>query len=162
MLKLETLCLAVALAAAPAFADDDLKPAQEEMKDKFEKEIEAPLKAMNDACGTKMKLTVDWKNFDSDAWGTGLTSVSYCQGAIEGVGKACQRPAFKKAIAKKVTGLACLFKGGSKSTDKDSLENNATLRSMAIDKGVFTYKMLVDDHSNLTDNAVATIEKAFK
>ena len=162
MLKLETLCLAVALTAAPAFADDDLKPAQEEMKDKFEKEIEAPLRALNDACGTKLKLTVDWKNFDVEVWSSSLSSVSYCQGAIEGVAKACERPAYKKAIAKKVTGVACLFKGASKPTDKDTSENNATLRSMSIDKGVFTYKMLINDHSNLTDHAVTTIEKAFK
>jgi hypothetical protein len=159
MSKRAWLFAALVSVALPAWADDDLKPAQEEAKEGFEKGIEDPLKAMNDKCGTKLKIAADWKNFDAAAW-SGTSYTSYCQSVVDGVAKICERSAYKKIVAKKISGIACLFKGGSPQGPKDG-SNDATLRSMSVDKGVFTYKMLKDAHSNISDNTVATFEKTF-
>ncbi|WP_249348143.1 hypothetical protein [Corallococcus exiguus] len=71
----------------------------------------------------------------------------------------CERPAYKKAIAKKVTSVACLF-AGAKPAQKDDNTNAPTQRNMSLEKGVFVYH-LQKDHTNLTDNTKAVLEKAF-
>lgn len=151
---------AAVLFAFAAFADDDLKPAQEEAKEAFEKDIEANLKAANEKCGTKLAIpTVDWKNYSKEAIGNTSLS-SYCGAAlIDTLSSLCDRPAYKKAIVKKVTSLRCNVAGG-KAPAKDENYNAHTQAHIKIDKGVFSYTFH-KDHSNLTDNGKAVLEKAF-
>ncbi|NRD68138.1 hypothetical protein HRD49_41055 [Corallococcus exiguus] len=157
-MSLKHVFAVVTLLSTSAFAEEDLKPAQEEAKAKLEETIEDALKATNDKCGTKLEVKTDFQNFKTDDW-SGTSFGSYCQSIIEGIGSMCERPAYKKAIAKKVTGVACLF-GGVKAAEKKDGTNDATLRNMSLDKGVFTYH-LSKDHANLDDNTKATLEKAF-
>lgn len=151
---------ALTLTAVVAFADDDLKPAQEEAKEDFEKAMEDPMKAMNEKCGTKLAApAVDWKNYSKDAIGN-ISVSGYCTGAlIDTLTALCERPAYKKAIAKKVTSLKCNLAGG-KPAAKDQNYNEHTQAHIKLDKGVFSYT-LHKDHSNLTDNGKAVLEKAF-
>ncbi|RKH15022.1 hypothetical protein D7X74_19105 [Corallococcus sp. CA047B] len=158
-MSLKHVFAVVTLLSTSAFAEEDLKPAQEEAKAKLEGEIEDALKATNDKCGTKLEVKTDFQNFKTDDW-SGTSFSSYCESVIQEIGSMCERPAYKKAIAKKVTGVACLF-GGVKPAEKKDGSNDATLRNMSIDKGVFTYHMSSKDHANLGDNTKATLEKAF-
>lgn len=156
------LILALAfLTSFAALADDDLKPAQEEAKEKFETEIADGLKAMNEKCGTKIAMTVDWKNYNDEAVkAANISFSSYCSGAlIDPVVAMCDRPAYKKAIAKKLTALKCLVTGG-KAKGKDQSSADYTMSHMKFEKGTFTYNIQFD-HSNLGDNGKAVLEKAF-
>ena len=50
----------LALMLMPSLAlAEDLKPAQEEAKAKFDEAIEEPLKLMNEKCGTKVVVKTD-------------------------------------------------------------------------------------------------------
>ncbi|NOJ79727.1 hypothetical protein [Myxococcus xanthus] len=148
---------AVALLSTSAFAEEDLKPAQEEAKASFEEKISEALAAANEKCGTKLTVKTDFQNFKPEAWANSSYG-SYCEAAINGVTSMCERPAYKKAIAKKVTGVSCLF-GGVKPPEKKDGTNDATLRNLSLDKGTLTYRMSVD-HTNIEDNTTATLEKA--
>ncbi|CAM4505645.1 hypothetical protein D7Y27_07890 [Corallococcus sp. AB004] len=159
-MSLKHVFAVVTLLSTSAFAEEDLKPAQEEAKAKLEEEIEDDLKATNDKCGTKLEVKTDFQNFKTDDW-SGTSFSSYCEAVIQEIGSMCEnRPAYKKVIAKKVTGVACLF-GGVKPVEKKDGSNDATLRNMSLDKGVFTYHMSSKGHANLGDNTKATLEKAF-
>lgn len=145
---------AVCLAAEP-----ELKPNQEEAKGKFDEAIEAPLKELNDKCGTKIKaVKTDYENWKEDDW-SGRAHYSWCPDAVSAIASMCEaRPAYKKAIAKKLTGVSCLF-AGVKPKDKKDGSNDFTLRNMSFEKGTFTFH-LHPDTANIGDNAKATMEKA--
>lgn len=150
---------AAALFAFAAFADDDLKPAQEEAKESFEKDIEDNLKAANEKCGTKLAMTVDWKNYSAEAVGK-ISLSSFCSAALlDTLTALCERPAYKKVVAKKVTSLRCNLTGAKPAT-KEQNYNTHTQAHITLDKGVFSYTPH-KDHSNLTDNGKAVLEKAF-
>jgi len=154
------LLIAVALfAAAVAFAGEpELKPAQEEGKEEFEKSIAEPLKALNEKCGTKITtVKTDFHNFKSDEW-SGMAYYSWCNPVVEGITALCERPAYKKAIAKKLQGIQCLF-SGVQGPKKDDGSNEGTLRNMSFDKGQFIFHM-AKDAANVSDNAKAVMEKA--
>lgn len=146
-------------AAASFAAEPELKPAQEEAKGKFDEAIEAPLKDLNEKCGTKIAtVKSDYENFKDADW-SGRAFYSYCPDAVTAIASMCEaRPAYKKAIAKKLTGVACLF-AGVKPKDKKDGSNDFTLRNMSFDKGTFTFR-LHPDAANIGDNAKATLEKA--
>lgn len=156
-MSLKSVFAVVTLLSTSAFAEEDLKPAQEEAKAALEEQIEDALKATNDKCGTKLTVKTDFQNFKPEDW-SGTSFGSYCQAVIQGVEYMCERPAYKKAIAKKVTGLACLF-GGVKPAEKKDGSNEGTLRNLSFDKGVLTYRM-AKDHANINDNTQATLTKA--
>ncbi|MFY2559684.1 hypothetical protein ACN469_18760 [Corallococcus terminator] len=149
---------AVALLSLSAFAEEDLKPAQEEAKAAFEEQTSAVLQAANDKCGTKLAVKTDFQNFKTEDWPNTSFS-SYCEGAINAVTAMCERPAYKKAIAKKVTGVSCLFGGVKPADKKDTSTNGATLRNISLEKGTLTYHMS-RDHVNIEDNIKAALEKA--
>ncbi len=157
---MKNVVLAAALFAVTAFADDDLKPAQEEAREAFEKDIADTLKATNEKCGTKLASpTVDWKNYSAEAIAN-ISLTSYCGGALlDTLSSLCERPAYKKAIVKKVTSLRCNLAGG-KAPGKDENSNTHTQAHIKLEKGVFSYTFH-KDHSNLTDNGKAVLEKAF-
>ena len=154
------------LAAAVLFAftvfaeDDDLKPAQEEAKAAFEKDIADNLKAANEKCGINLAMpTVDWKNYSKEAV-SNMSLSGYCGGAIiDSLGAMCARPAYKKAIAKKVTSLKCNIVGG-RAPEKGENYNVHTQAHIKLEKGVLSYT-LQKGHTNLTDNGKAVLEKAF-
>ncbi len=151
------LALAFVLTAVPAFAQD-LKPAQEEAKAKFEEAMEEPLKAMNEKCGTKVAIKTDYENYKEAEW-KGRSFYSWCQPAVDTIASMCaDRPAYKKVLAKKLTGMSCLF-AGVKPPEKKDGSSDFTLRNMTFDKGVFTFR-IHPDQANVADSAKATVEKA--
>ncbi len=145
---------AVSFAAAP-----ELKPAQEEAKGKSDEALEAPLKELNEKCGTKVKeVKTDYENFKAEEW-SNSAHYSWCPDAVSAIASMCEaRPAYKKAIAKKLTGVACLF-AGVKPKDKKDGSNDFTLRNMSFEKGTFTFH-IHPETANIGDNAKATMEKA--
>lgn len=149
---------AVALLSMSAFAEEDLKPAQEEAKASFEEQIAEPLKAANEKCGTKLAVKTDFQNFKPEDW-SGTSYSSYCEAAISGVTSLCERPAYKKAILKKVTSVSCLFAGVKPADKKDTSINGATQANISLEKGTLTYHM-GKDHTNIEDNTKAVLEKA--
>lgn len=154
---MKRLCLALAVFAAPAFAQD-LKPAQEEAKAKFDEAMEEPLKAMNEKCGTKVTMKADYENYKEDEW-SGRAFYSWCQPAVDTITSMCaDRPAYKKVLAKKLTGMSCLF-AGVKPKDKKDGSSDFTLRNMSFEKGVFVFR-IHPDQANVADSAKATLEKA--
>ena len=140
-------------------AEPELKPAQEEAKGKFDEAIEEPLKALNEKCGTKITtVKSDYENFKEADW-SGTAFYSWCPSAIEAITSMCEaRPAYKKAIGKKLTGLSCLFAGVKPKEKKDG-SSDFTLRNMSFTNGVFTFH-IHKDSSNVSDSAKATMEKA--
>lgn len=140
-------------------AEPELKPAQEEAKGKSDEALEAPLKSLNEKCGTKIAaVKTDYENFKEADW-SGTAFYSWCPDAIEAIAAMCaDRPAYKKALGKKLTGISCLF-AGVKPKDKKDGSNEYTLRNMTFEKGVFTFR-IEKDESNIADNAKATFEKA--
>lgn len=151
------LFAAVLSLSALAFAAE-LKPAQEEAQDKFNEETADSLKALNEKCGTKVTLKTDFENFKGDEW-SGTSYPSYCTAVLDTLASMCaDRPAYKKALGKKLTSVSCLF-AGAKGPAKDENYNVTTTKNMSFEKGTFTFHML-KDLSNLSDNAKAVIEKA--
>ena len=139
-------------------AEAELKPAQEEAKAKADEAMEDPLKALNEACGTKVAVKTDYENFKEADW-SGAGFYSWCPGAVDTITTMCkERPAYKKALSKKLTGIACLFAGVKPAEKKDG-SNEFTLRNMTFEKGVFTFR-IHKNSANITDNTRATIEKA--
>ena len=140
-------------------AEPDLKPAQEEARGKSDEALEPALKELNDKCGTKLaSVKTDYENFKDADW-SGTAFYSWCPTAMEAIAAMCaERPAYKKALGKKLTGVSCLFAGVKPKEKKDG-SNEYTLRNMSFEKGVFIFR-IEKDESNLADNAKATIEKA--
>lgn len=149
--------LSVSFAAVAG--EPELKPAQEEAKAKSDESLEPSLKTLNEKCGTKIAaVKTDYENFKEADW-SGSAFYSWCPGAIDAIAAMCaDRPAYKKALGKKLTGVSCLF-AGVKPKDKKDGSNEYTLRNMSFEKGVFIFH-IEKDTANIGDNAKATIEKA--
>jgi len=145
--------------AAVAFAEEpELKPAQEEAKEQFQESVGKALKTLNEKCGTKINaVQSDFHNFKSEDW-SGMAFYSWCDPVVEGIAALCDRPAYKKAIAKKLTGVQCLF-AGVKPKQKEDGSNEGTLRNMSFEKGQFIFRMSKES-ANVSDNAKAVMEKA--
>lgn len=149
---LSVSCLALA-------AEPELKPAQEEAKGKSDEALGDSLKGLNEKCGTKIAaVKTDYENFKEADW-SGTAFYSWCPNAIDTIASMCaERPAYKKALGKKLTGVSCLF-AGVKPKDKKDGSSDYTLRNMSFDKGVFVFH-IEKDEANLSDATKATIEKA--
>jgi hypothetical protein len=125
--------------SALTFAQE-LKPAQEEAKGQFETRIASSLKSMNEKCGTAVQIKTDFENFQADDW-KGTSFGAYCAAVTDAMAQTCaSRPAYKKGLAKRLTGVSCLFGGVQKAEPKDSA-NAKTLRNMSFENGVFVYRM---------------------
>ncbi|MBL8923092.1 MAG: hypothetical protein JNJ54_29855 [Myxococcaceae bacterium] len=156
----QKLMFAVSLfVATVVFAGDpELKPAQEEGKEQFDESVGKALKSLNEKCGTKLTaVKTDFHNFKPEEW-SGMAFYSWCDPVVEAITTLCDRPAYKKAIAKKLTGIQCLF-SGVKPAQKDDGSNEGTLRNMSFEKGQFIFRMSKDS-ANVSDNAKAVMEKA--
>lgn len=157
-MKKLVFALTMSICGSAFAAEPELKPAQEEAKASFDESLEDPLKAMNESCGTKIVLKTDFQNFKSEEW-NGKGVYSWCQNVVQTIGGMCKdRPAYKKALTKKLTGISCVFAGAKPAQKKDGT-NDGTLRNMSFDKGVFTFNMF-PDATNISDNTKAVIEKA--
>jgi hypothetical protein len=66
------------------------------------------LKGMNDACGTSVTATIDWKSI-SDEVIKKYSVASYCGNPLDALRKLCDSAAGKKAIQAKVKKYACQF-----------------------------------------------------
>jgi len=151
------LVFAALFVSSFAFAED-LKPAQEEAKAKFDEALEEPLKLMNEKCGTKVAVKSDYENFKEADW-SGRSYYSWCEPVVSAIATMCaDRPAYKKVISKKLTGISCLF-AGVKPKDKKDGSSDFTLRNMTFEKGVFVFRIHPDE-ANVADSAKATLEKA--
>jgi hypothetical protein len=65
-------------------------------------------KGMNDACGTKVPATIDWKSV-SDELIKQYSISSYCGNPLEALRKLCGSPVGKRVISAKVKTFACQF-----------------------------------------------------
>ncbi|WP_244238134.1 hypothetical protein [Corallococcus terminator] len=165
------------LLSTSALADEKLNPIQKEAKVSFEKSISSALNAANTACGTRLKVKTHFHRFKPEEW-EGANYASQCMELLNGVASMCERPASKKAIAKKVTGVACLFPppplfpkgtqpalfGGLDCTNpanKKSCYSDTAPRHITIWKGVLTYDMHKDD-AKIADTTRAVLEEAMK
>lgn len=147
--------LSVAVAAA-AFAED-LKPGQEAELANFTKEVQTNLDALNEACGTKLTtVQSDFAHYDKTKF-TSMHPGQVCQSMLLGVKMVCGTPAYKKAVASKVKGLACLF-AGVKVLPPDR-ENTREKANLSFEKGVFTYR-LDTDHAGAAIAAKQVLEAA--
>lgn len=146
------------LFASAALAEPELKPFQEEAKAAFDEAVEQPLKDANAACGSKITIASEYEKFNAEAW-SGRAHYSWCVPVLEAIKSMCEsRPAYKKALVKKLNTVACVF-SGVKPAEKSDGSNEGTLRNMSMAKGVFTFHMSTDS-ANVGDNAKATLEKA--
>ena len=144
--------------ALPALAEPELKPFQEEAKAAFDEAMEQPLKDANAACGAKITVKSEYEKFNAETW-SGRAHYSWCVPVLESVKAMCEsRPAYKKALVKKLSTVSCMF-SDVKPAEKSDGSNERTLRNMTMAKGVFTFRMY-PDAGNIRDNAKATLEKA--
>jgi len=137
---------------------DDLTPAQDEARIVFEEETSNALGEMNAQCGTKAAITVDWKNFKPAAWERGIQPQALCKLVVTEIGYMCRdRPPYKKALAKQLKGVSCVFAGVQPKQKKDGT-NDFTRRNMSFAKGRFTLRMH-GELVNVEDNTKFTVEK---
>ncbi|WP_224372519.1 hypothetical protein [Hyalangium versicolor] len=66
------------------------------------------VKSMNDACGTQVKATIDWKSVTDDIIKR-YSIASFCGGPLESLRKLCEYKVGKKIIQAKVKTYACQF-----------------------------------------------------
>ncbi len=144
--------------SAIAFAEEELKPAQEEAKAKFDEAMEDPLKALNEKCGTTATMKTDFQNFKESEWAN-TSYPAFCKPVLSTIASMCEsRPAYKKIIGKKLTQVQCIFAGVKPKEKKDG-SNEYTLRNMSFEKGAFVFRMH-KDQSNIDDNVRTTMEKS--
>lgn len=154
---MRSLAALLLLTSSMAVAQE-LKPFQDEAKEKFEREIAKPLKDMNEKCGTTVSVKSDFENFNKDLW-KGKSFPSWCGGALSAIESLCRaRPAYQKALSKKLTGVSCLFAGGTAKA-KGEADASYVPKQMKFEGGVFTF-MTHPDMSNLTVNTQKIVEKA--
>ncbi|KFE68701.1 hypothetical protein [Hyalangium minutum] len=66
------------------------------------------LKEMNEACGTQVTATIDWKSVTDDIIKR-YSIASYCGNPLESLGKLCGTPVGKRVISAKVKQYRCQF-----------------------------------------------------
>ncbi len=66
------------------------------------------VKAMNDACGTKVTATIDWKSVTDDIIKK-YSIASYCGNPLEALKDLCATPVGKRVISAKVKSFTCQF-----------------------------------------------------
>ncbi|RKH68492.1 hypothetical protein [Corallococcus aberystwythensis] len=157
---------------------EELKPFQKEARSSFEKSISGTLKDANTACGTRLKVKTNFNRFDPNDW-DGVGYEDSCKEVLRGVAAMCERPEYKKALAKKVTGVACLFTwdlaadiaryGGMYATVDPKPSDNAKKsgtdgtqpRNVSMWKGLLTYQMHKGDKT-VADDTRAVLEETLK
>lgn len=152
------LALLTVLSTAALADDVELKPAQEEAKDKFDKGTAKSLAQLNEKCGTKVTLESDFEHFNGDEW-KGTSYPAYCSAMLDSVASMCgSRPAYQKVLGKQLTQVACLFSGVVQA-EKGESSMAATLKNLSFEKGVLTFHMQ-KGQANIEKNTRAVLEKA--
>ncbi len=150
--------LAFAVCFVPLTAHAELSPAQQEAQNTFDEETKDALDALKGTCGVQVKLTSDFENFNSETWVRGIQPEALCKLVLQTTESMCkERPVYKKALAKRLTTVSCLFAGVKPKQKKDGT-SDFTLRNMSFAKGTLTLRMH-GDHVNVEDVTKTTIEK---
>ncbi len=171
-MRLQHVFAAMVLLSTSALADE-LKPFQKEAKISFEKSISSALKDANTACGTRLKVKTNFNWFNPKDW-DGVGYEDSCKEVLLGIAAMCDRPEYKKALAKKVTGVACLFTwnlsevalyGAFNSEHPDNKKkagtNDTRPRNVSIRKGLLMYQMHKGDKT-IADDTRTVLEEALK
>jgi hypothetical protein len=175
-MRLQHVFAATVLLSTSARADE-LAPFQKEAKISFEKSISSALKDANTACGTRLKVKTNFNWFNPRDW-DGVGYEDACKEVLLGLAAMCERPEYKKALAKKVTGVACQFTlnipadtaryGGmyavinSKPPDNKKAGTNDTKpRNVLMWKGWLTCQMHKGDKT-IADDTRTVLEEALK
>ena len=176
-MRLQHAFTAMVLLSTSARAEE-LKPFQKEAKIAFEKSISSALKDANTACGTRLKVKTNFNWFDPKDW-DGVGYEDSCKEMLLGLASMCERPEYKKALAKKVTRVACLFTwnlpenmaryggmfGASNSEPLDNTKKAGTHdtrpRNVSISKGWLMYEMHKGDKT-VADDTRTVLEEALK
>ncbi len=176
-MRLQHVFAAMVLLATSARADE-LKPFQKEAKLSFEKSISSALKDANTACGTRLKVKTNFNWFNPKDW-DGVGYEDACKEVLLGLAAMCERPEHKKALAKKVTGVACQFtwnlpadvaqNGGMYGAlnpehldnKKKAGTNDTRPRNVSMWKGWLLYQMHKGDKT-IADDTRTVLEEALK
>ena len=98
--------------AAVAFAAD-LKPGQEEAKNKFDSTMKPLVTELNAQCGTTLDgVRSDFESYDKAGF-VQMPPAQKCTTLTYAVKTTCQSAPYKKAFAKKVKTIACLMGDGN-------------------------------------------------
>ncbi|MCP3063641.1 hypothetical protein LXT21_33190 [Myxococcus sp. K38C18041901] len=163
-MRSQHIFVAIVLLSASARAEA-LKPFQKEAKASFEKAISSALKTANTACGTRLKVKTNFNWFDLKDW-EGRGYEDSCKEMILGLASMCETPERKKALAKKVTGLACLFTwdisqlalyaaaAPEHPDDKKAVAHEASSHNVSFSKGWLTYQIHKGDKGVTEDTWV--------
>ncbi|MDY7231416.1 hypothetical protein [Hyalangium rubrum] len=81
---------------------------RKEREDGNQQSFADELKAMNEACGTKVTASIDWKSVSDDVIKK-YSIASYCANPLSSLRGLCDSAAGKKAITAKVKKLTCQF-----------------------------------------------------
>lgn len=171
-MRLQHVIAAMVLLSTSARADD-LKPFQKEAKLSFEKSISSALKDANTACGTRLKVKTNFNWFNPKDW-DGVGYEDSCKEVLLGIAAMCERPEHKKTLAKKVTGVACLFTLDASQFElygalnpkppddkKKAGTNDTRPRNVSMWKGLLTYQMNKGDKTIANDTRTV-LEEALK
>ncbi|NVJ20876.1 hypothetical protein HUW62_06570 [Myxococcus sp. AM011] len=152
---------------------DEPKLFQKEARLSFEKSISSALKDANTACGTRLKVKTNFNWFNPKDW-DGVGYEDSCKEVLLGIATTCARPENKKALAKKVTGVACLFTwnvsemalyGALNPEHPDNKQklgtNDTPPRNVSLSKGLLMYEMHKGDKA-IADETRTVLEEALK
>jgi hypothetical protein len=147
-------------------AEPDLTPSQEEWKAKDDEANEPALKALNEKCGSKATLKTDFQNLKNmkDWTDNSYNPYGFCANYITAVASMCDaRPAYKKALGKKLTAISCTFVGAKAKTkdEEKGSSNDFAQKHITFKGGTFTVILNpLGGFTNIDDNVKAIIEKA--
>ena len=94
------------LSAAPAWAQEEESPKVK--KARSENELEKEGESTDQACGTKLKVSIDWASFEANPAGWSDKSVSgYCESGLGALRSLCEGQKAKAYVAKTVKEYVC-------------------------------------------------------
>lgn len=94
------------LTAAPAWAQEEESPKVK--KARHENELEKEGESTDQACGTKLKVSIDWASFEAnpEAWSDKSIS-GYCDSGLGALRTLCAGPKAKAYVAKTLKEYVC-------------------------------------------------------
>jgi hypothetical protein len=102
MKKLLIALFPLLLAAGPAEESEKVRKAR------LENELEKELDGVNEKCGTKLTVSIDWASFDADPKGWEGRSVSgYCEAPLSALARFCEGERSRAYIQKNVETITC-------------------------------------------------------
>jgi hypothetical protein len=166
MKRLYPAILVSVFASSLALAEEpELTPAQEEWKEKDDEANGPAMKNLAEKCGGKVTLKTDYQNLKNikDWTDNSYNPYGFCANYIEAVASMCaDRPAYKKALGKKLTAISCTFLGAKPKTKEEEKlgSNEFSQKHIVFNKGTLTITLNPPALVNISDNVKAVIEKA--